>query len=62
MYLTRKLYRDIFDHMRLSQPSAKSMANLIEQLKKSTGVCQIMLSKAVVATIDTTWKCLHVPL
>lgn len=56
-----KILRDIFDHFRLSQPYAKSMANLVERVKASTHTHEIKLTKEVTAIIDTVWKCVHIP-
>ena len=56
-----KVLRDIFDHFKLSQPSAKSMANLVEQVKVSTHIREIKLTKEVTAIIDTVWKCVYIP-
>lgn len=56
-----KVYRDIFDHFKIKQPSAKSMANLIDILKTATQKRKVKLTHDFVVEVDVRWKCLCIP-
>lgn len=56
-----KVYRDIFDHFQIKQPSAKSMANLIGILKTTTQKRKVKLTHDLEVEVDVRWKCLCIP-